>query len=245
MPLNSPDEKTFSAAIMDAMKAQGVTFDKLVQATGISDRFLELILNEDLEKLPASPYVHGYILKIAEALRLDGERIWTEYFKDRNGVRRSGAADTLPGRRSGPKRRPRTALVLGAAIIVVVLGYVAFRIQRSVGEPALSTNITDNMRVTSAELDVKGTVDPRDQIVLNGTQLYPDSKGNFEEKVTLQPGFNTLAFDIKKFLGKEYTVNKQVFYQATSTEAQIPAAATGTEGNSRPGSTGNASSTNQ
>jgi len=217
MPPNSSEEKTFSAVIVDAMKAQGMTFEKLVQATGISDRFLGLILNENLDKLPASPYVHGYIMKIAEVLRLDGERIWMEYFKDSHGVRRSGAADMLPGRRLDPRHRPRKVFILGIAIIVLVLGYVAFRIQQSVGEPVLSTNITDNMKVTAAEFDVKGSIDPKDQISLNGTQLYPDPRGNFEEKIELQPGFNTLSFDVKKFLGNEYTTNKQIFYQASST----------------------------
>lgn len=216
MPTNS-EEKTVAAVLLDAMKVQGMTFEKLVQTTGISDRFLALLLEENFEKLPASPYLHGYILKIGEALRFDGERLWQEYFKNSNGMRRSGAADTLPGKRPEVRARSRKVIAIGIAIIVVVLGYVAYRIQQSLGEPALATNITNDMRVTAAEFDVKGTIDPRDRIILNGAQLYPDTKGNFEKKVELQPGFNTLAFTVKKFLGSEYTINKQIFYQTSST----------------------------
>lgn len=216
------NEKNFSSFLLEAMKMQGLSFEKLVQATGVSDRFLGLLIEEDFEKLPASPYVHGYIMKIAEALNLDGEKLWQAYFKEKNLVKKSGSSDMLPQNRFIGSPHTRKKMVIGAVIIVVavIAGYVLFRIQRSVGEPAFSVNVGENMVVAETTFDVKGSVDPRDQINLNGVQLFPSTDGTFEKKVQLQPGFNTLSFKIKKFLGDEYTINKQIFLQTTSTPAE-------------------------
>ena len=56
-------------------------------------------------------------------------------------------------------------------------------------------------------------MNPNDQLTLNGERLYPDKDGKFEKSIQLQSGFNTLTFSIKKLLGKEYIINKQVFYK--------------------------------
>jgi len=216
------NEKSFSSFLLEAMKMQGVSFEKLVETTGVSDRFLELLIEEDFEKLPASPYVHGYIMEIAEALNLDGQKLWQAYFKESDMVKKSGHSDMLPQNRFIASPRMRKKIVIGTVIIVVlvVIGYVLLRVQRSVGDPAFTINIGENTVTADTVFDVKGSVDPRDQISLNGIQLYPLTDGTFEKKIQLQSGFNTLSFKIKKFLGEEYTVNKQVFMEASSTSGK-------------------------
>lgn len=215
------NEKNFSSFLLETMKMQGVSFEKLAQVTGVSDRFLELLIGEEFDKLPAAPYVHGYIIKIADALDLDGEKLWQAYFKEKGVVRHSGLGDTLPQNRFSASPQLRKRLAWGAVIIVVlaIVGYVLFRVERSVGEPTFDVNIGENTVVTQPLFDVKGSADPRDQVILNGAQLYLSADGTFEKKVQLQPGFNTMSFSIKKFLGNEYVITKQVFFESTSTPA--------------------------
>ena len=82
-------------------------------------------------------------------------------------------------------------------------------------------NITETMTVKTKELKIKGKINPKNNLTLNNEEVYADKDGNFEKDILLQTGFNTLTFKIKKFLGKEFTVTKQVFYEeeiATSSE---------------------------
>lgn len=224
--MSNQNEKSFSSFLLEAMKVQGVSFEKLAQMTGVSDRFLELLINEEFEKLPAAPYVHGYVMEIAEALGLDGEKLWKVYFKEKDLIKRSGSSDALPQNRfsAPPRTRKKIIAATSIAAVIVVTGYILFRIQRSVGEPSFTVNVGENTVVTEASFDVKGVVDPRDQISLNGTQLYPLADGTFEKKIQLQPGFNTLSFKIKKFLGGEYVVNKKIFLETSSTPAESKSA---------------------
>jgi hypothetical protein len=53
---------------------------------------------------------------------------------------------------------------------------------------------------------------------LNGERIYPDENGNFSKEIELKEEFNTLVFEAKKFLGKESTVTKQIFYEKPAEE---------------------------
>ena len=82
--------------ILEALKLKGMNLEKLSQLSGVSERSLALLLEEQFDKLPPAPYVHGYLVKIAETLNLDGRELWREYLKNNEEIRRSGKEDILP-----------------------------------------------------------------------------------------------------------------------------------------------------
>jgi len=204
--------------ILEALKARGLTIDKLSQLTGVSERSLSLILEDQYEKLPPAPYVRGYIVKIAEVLNLEPQKLWQEYLKNNSSIRRSGNEDTLPQNRFAiPKFNKKIAV--SSAIIVLVAGYLIFRLPGLLGQPELSiTNPGDNQAVVSdPNFTIRGIMNPSDELTVNGDAVYPGKDGNFEKNIILQSGFNNVTFQIKKLLGKTYTITRQIFYQSTST----------------------------
>lgn len=213
------EEKNPSILVGNAMRTKGMSVEKLAQVTGISDRFIQSIVDEDLKKLPSSPYVHGYILKIADALGLDGEELWKEFFAQNKEIKRSGALDELPGNRFVLKSINKK-WVVGIVILIVVAGFVFWRAQSHFGEPELSLeNFKDEMIVEDKIFPLKGKIDPRDQFFINEETIYPNEEGLFEKTLSLEQGFNTITFKIKKFLGEEYIIKKQIFLKvATSSE---------------------------
>ncbi|MEK7629920.1 MAG: helix-turn-helix domain-containing protein [Patescibacteria group bacterium] len=219
MDRENNDQKSFSSHLLDALRLKGLSTEKLGALTGISDRFIELLLEEKFEKLPAAPYIHGYIVKIAEALNLKGEDLWHEFLKDNDAVRRSGSKDKLPPNRfANSKFGKKNFLVIASAIVVI---FIAFQIPKIFGNPSVDfINLADNLTVQSANFTVIGKVQPNDQLTLNGESVYPDSNGNFQKNIHLDSGLNVLTFKVKKFLGKESTVVKQIFYEAPKLENQ-------------------------
>jgi transcriptional regulator with XRE-family HTH domain len=209
--------KSVSSTLMDAMRVKNLSVEKVANATGVSENFISAILDENSKKLPPAPYVHGYLLKIAEALGLDGEKLWQSYLKSNDGIRRSGERDHLPSNRfaANPVKR---SLVIAVLVIVLVLGYVGIKVFSYLSTPNLTlAQISDNMVVTDPQFTIHGTTDPSNKLTVNGDAVYPDKNGNFEASVDLQPGFNTITFKIKKLLGRDYTITKQIFYQTPQT----------------------------
>lgn len=213
------EHRKLSSILLDAMQAKNLNVEKLSALTNISERFIEPLLTDEFKKLPASPYLHGYVVKIGSVLGLDGEEVWNAFFKESDEVKRSGKFDDLPKNRFEKKQIDRR-VVFGGVFGILFLIFVIWRIQVYFGPPALTlTDFTDNMVVEAKEYTIKGNVDPKNQLIFNGEQIYPEPNGNFEKTIELQPGFNALSFKVKKFLGSEYTFEKQIFYKTDETPA--------------------------
>lgn len=211
--------RKLSSLLLDAMQAKGLNVEKLATLTNISERFIEPLLSDDFKKLPASPYLHGYIVKIGSVLGLDGEEVWNAFFKENDEVKRSGKFDELPKNRF-EKRHIDRRVVAGGALGILFLIFVIWRIQVYFAPPALAlSDFTENMVVENKEYVIKGNSDPSRQLFLNDEQIYPAENGDFEKTIELQPGWNALSFKIKKFLGSEYTIEKQIFYKTDETPA--------------------------
>ncbi len=202
--------------IIEALRLKGLNLARLSEATGIQESMLAALLDEKYEKLPAAPYIHGYLVKIAEVLGLDGQKLWSEYLKDKSGIKRPGPADVLPQNRfrAGKVNKKVVAIII---LIIIVFGYIILRLPGFLGAPSFNLGPLP-ATVASPNLPVQGTMNPADQLILNGEEIYPDRSGRFQADLVLQPGFNTLKFELKKLVGQTFTETKQVFYNApTST----------------------------
>jgi transcriptional regulator with XRE-family HTH domain len=219
-----PDARKLSSILIEAMQVKNMSLEKLASVSGVSERFIEPLLRDDYGRMPASPYLHGYILKISQALAIDGEYIWENYFKASDAIRKAGKSDALPRNRFEKVRIDRKYIV-GAVLALLALVYIVSRVQAYFSPPPLSLeDFSENMVVDDSTYTVRGSTDPKNQLFLNGEQIYPAESGAFEREIELQPGFNALSFKIKKFLGREYVIEHQIYWKtATSTRGTIPA----------------------
>lgn len=212
---------TFTETLLEALRTKGVTTEKLAQLTGISDRYLSALVGDELEKLPPAPYVHGYVVRIAEALGMDGEALWREYPKDPGTLRRSGKRDTLPMNRFTTSQINKRVLGIGV-LVVLIVAYVIIRLPSIVGMPSLElANIEDMMVVSTSTFTIAGSMNPADELTINGEAVYPENTGTFSRVVDLEPGFNTFEFRVKRFLGKENVLVRQIFYKVSTPGTRI------------------------
>ena len=213
--------KNLQTLLIETLRARGFSIEKLSTMTGVPERFLHLLVEEQYDRLPAAPYVRGYLLKVAEALNLDGNRLWRDYLEDNETVRRSGKRDELPPNRFAISPINKKVVIL-IGVVVLVLAFLAFRLPTILGIPELSINLEDNTVLQAGTVTLSGTIDPNDQLTINGELIYPDANGAFETTAVLQPGFNTFTFIAKRFLGKEKTIVRQVFYQEPTSSPATP-----------------------
>ncbi len=216
------ETRTLTELLVDTLRIKNVSLEKLAQISGISERFLNALLEGRLEDLPAAPYVRGYLMKLADVLGLNGEDLWSVYLKHDTVIRRAGKGDELPGNRFGyPKFKVRPTIMISIAILLVVLGALRFPTLFG-GASLVIKNIEPNMIIRDASFIVRGSMDKNDSLTINGEIVYPKDNGDFEHNVELQKGFNTLEFKMKRFLGTETVITKQIFYETpTSTEHTI------------------------
>lgn len=214
------EERSLSNTLVNALRARGLTAGKLSELTGVSERFLESLIEDKFEALPSLPYTRGYLMKIADVLGLDGEELFNEYLKDNEAVKRSGRDDRFPANRFERPRFTGKVVVLSLVVLGVLL-YVFLKIFLFTGRDGLLLqNLDENITYSNEPtFTVSGKVDDSYELTLNGEKIYSDKNGDFTAQIELGEGFNTLVFGTKKFLGREKTVTKQVFYKAPAEES--------------------------
>ena len=199
-------------ALMDLMKSKGIGPQKLSSVTDVPKRFIDAILQGDLDKLPPRPYIRGYLFKISNTLGADNDALWQVYRSSAETLS-SGEKDKLPINRFAIKKlSPRVIIFVLSSLLVATL--IGMNINRIIGKPMLNVNIPE--ATDQQVLRVDGLINPRDRLTLNGELIYTDEEGNFTKDVQMELGLNTLEFRVKRYLGRETTSIKQVFYQTTT-----------------------------
>lgn len=211
-PTNEP-HGDLKSLLSEALELRNVNHEKLAQITGISERYIWAIQNVELDKLPPSPYVRGYIKKIAEVLRLNHDEIWDLYKKEMSH-KTSGKYDTLPENRFAIRQLSRKqifALTLGVIFAV----YLLFNISRLLGKPNLEISNPGQSITTTSEnhILVTGTLNQQDKLTINGEEIFITSDGLFIKDLPLQPGLNVIEFKAQRFLGRQASEARQVLYQ--------------------------------
>lgn len=203
------NRENISETLSELIKKSKLSVDKIATLTEIPVRFIIALQNGDFSKLPADPYVRGYLIKIAKVLKEDPDELIFIY-KNSTSRKISGKKDVLP-----PNRFKKAAISRGiiiSIIIVILLSlFVTLRKDEILGLASLEVTIPKT--VNEELLMVEGSVEPGDRLTLNEELVYTDENGEFEKEIALEPGLNTLKFKVKRFLGREKIIIKQVIYE--------------------------------
>lgn len=102
---------------------------------------------------------------------------------------------------------------LGALVILIVLlGYVGFNIQRLMAAPALMLAApAQGLTTSSPTLEVRGKTVTGAEVRINGSLLPPSQSGEFSHKLTLAKGVQTITVEARKRYSKPTMIERQVF----------------------------------
>jgi cytoskeletal protein RodZ len=206
-------DKSFQEILQEQMQSMDITVEKIQQQTGILERYITAFIEGKKEKLPAKPYVRGYIFKIATTLNLNGEELWQSFIDDKI-IRKSGAKDLLPYNRYALRIVNKKWLVLSAILILVVV-YGAINFNRLLGSPDLKivSPAAETLVTTASTITLIGNVTSDGKLTIDGNEVIVEQNGSFREEYFLQPGLNRIEFSVKGLLSQETKVIRQIIYQ--------------------------------
>lgn len=202
-------EASISQTLKDLLKSKSISANKLATLTDVPHRFIDAILKEDFDQLPARPYIRGYLFKISDALGAGSDELWEVYRASADSAS-SGDRDTLPANRFALKRLS-PGVVVGGITVVVLLVLLGMNLNHILGKPTIDINVPE--ATTEDTVTVTGIMNPNDRLTLNEEIIYTNDAGEFEREVQLEPGLNSLEFKVSRYLGRETTIIRQVIYQ--------------------------------
>lgn len=207
-------DKDFKTLFNETLHNYGVSVAKLAEVSGIPERYLEAMRVGNDELLPPDPYVRGYLIKIIALTGGNLEDLWTAY-KNQSLQKTSGPTDRLPSNRFSLRRINKSKIAL-AVIIMLLIIYGFLRFDIILGNPELKVSAPEEAQIFSAAetIMIKGKINPRDKLTINGKDVITESDGAWSIVWPLTPGINNLEIKAKRFLGKEVVVTKKVIYAA-------------------------------
>lgn len=206
-------DKSLKETIEEQLSIKGFSLERIAEITDIPLRYLEALIQGNTKKLPAAPYVRGYLFKIGKILDFDGNELWEAYKKE-SGIKSSGPEDRLPSNRFAIKSINKKYIVI-ALIIILLVGYLIWQAPRWLGQPPLTVYPMEE-KTSEPEVVISGKIEPRDKLTINSEEILVDSKGNFSKNYNLQEGPNTIEVKVKRFLGRETKIVRQIEYQPKS-----------------------------
>ncbi|MBU4348347.1 helix-turn-helix domain-containing protein [Patescibacteria group bacterium] len=207
------DKENLQTIFEEALKEKDLTYKKLSILTSVPEKFIIALKNMETHKLPATPYIRGYLEKICEVLDLNLQDIWTVY-KEGIEHKSSGSFDKLPTNRFViQKLNKKTVISFLTAIIIII--FFASNFNNFFSKPYLKiTNPKDSLMVVSEPLiNLTGQIRSVDKLTINGEEVVANPAGDFELAYELQLGLNTIEFKVKKILGKENSQIKQIIFE--------------------------------
>ncbi len=219
MPIEG-QSKNLKELFNEAIDIRDLDVKKLSELTDIPVNYLSALSHGEMSKLPATPYVRGYLLKIAETLKIDSELLLRAYKQEISlwPVKTSGPQDKLPFNRYAFKFFGKKTIFISGIILFVAIIFLLWRFDNIFGffgTPQIDiTNPTaDNLIVSVNNIKLSGKVNPNDKLTINNEEILSQANGQFEKDFPLQIGINTIKFKVKRFLGKELIIIRQVIYQ--------------------------------
>ncbi|MEK7162991.1 MAG: helix-turn-helix domain-containing protein [Patescibacteria group bacterium] len=215
--MTNDQSKTLGELIIEALELRNLSVEKLSELTDIPAHYLIALKNDDLNKLPSAPYTRGYLIKIAEILKIDINRILTAYKLEISlrPMKTSGSSDKLPFNRFSFGRLAGKNVIIAGIILILISIYLILRTSAFLGTPKIEiiNPLNDNVIINNSTINLLGKISAKDKLIINGEEVLAEENGGFEKYFSLQPGINTFEFKVKRFLGKEIKVIRQVIYQ--------------------------------
>lgn len=209
-----PNFQSFKEILKEELKEREMTLDQLAEITEISPRYLRALVESDTDNLPPAPYIRGYLQKIADALSVDFSMLW-KYYENDQAIKKSGSTDTLPLNRFALKPINKTALVF-VAVFVVALALFFPTLVDFFGRPSFEI-LTPLEEMSFSDVDhatISGKVKrPQDTVYINNTEVPVGEDGSFSKDVPLSEGANSFEVLVRRFLGRETTGTRNIFYR--------------------------------
>lgn len=204
--------KTAGEILKAGRNEKGWTIAELSQRTKIQERFIEALENSDLSRLPAMPFVNGFLRTISLELNLKPEGMVAIFRRDFGEDDKGKVIPvTLAKKEKGFRWMPSTSVAIGILTMILVFGfYLIIQLKGLLGMPGLEIFQPQDQAVVGLEIAVEGRTDPTASVSINGQKIKKNRNGTFSQTINLAEGVQTITIGATGQNGKTTEVVRTV-----------------------------------
>jgi cytoskeletal protein RodZ len=211
-----------------------ISLNEVCKNTKIQVKYLEYLENGEYEKLPPDVYARGFVRSYAHFLGADENVLIKLYERERNiqkNLKKERFQEGSIRKFSFPSFVVTPRVFMGGAVFLLVFGgflYLYREFRSFAAAPYLViVEPADGQVIEGSEAFVRGRTDRDVKLSINNQPTFVKEDGSFLERVSLQPGSNTLTVTALNKFDKEEkrTVTVQASYEASVAELPVAHAA--------------------
>lgn len=204
--------KTAGEILKAGRKEKGWTIAELSQRTKIQERFIQALENSDLARLPAMPFVNGFLRTISIELDLKPEGIVAVFRRDfGEGDKGKVIPNVSEEKDKGFRWAPSTSIVIGILTMILVFSfYLIIQLKGLLGVPGLEIWEPQDQAVVGTETVVEGRTDPTASVAINGQKIKKNRNGTFSQSIGLPEGVQTVTISATGQNGKTTEIVRTV-----------------------------------
>lgn len=208
--------KTLGEILRGRRKKYKLSLRQIEKATKIKKAYLLALESSNWNKLPSEIYISGFLNTYAKTLKLDPKRILREFKKEHQthqNMQKRAIQNPKEIKMTKVYLTPRMFIL--AIIILLALGlggYLWFQVSGFASAPELkiSEPASQEIKINADKIKIAGTTDIDSNVTLNSQSIPVDTKGFFEQEVSLSRGINIFEIASINKVGKKTTKIVQV-----------------------------------
>lgn len=189
--------KSVAETLKNTRKKKGYSLEDAETETKVRIKYLEALEEGRYDILPGNVYTQGFLIKYADYLDLNKEKLLTQFKAERGDKEK---VNLVPERRIKERWFFITPKIITVGIIVLfiigVLGYIVYSVRNFTQPPNLLISQPSSEQILKEDkVNIIGKTDAGATLEINGQAVLLDGNGNFTQQVKLNSGLNT--FEIR------------------------------------------------
>lgn len=194
---------------------KNLTLDEVEKAIKVKKKFLKLLEENNLQKLPSAAYARGFVKNYAQFLELPSEKILAIFRRQFKAEEQGLPFNKL--REEGFSLRVTPEMIRGGLFLILLLlffGYLFRQYQSLTFGPQLSLVEPQKNLVSHTEkITIKGKTEPDIRVYINDEEIYPNETGEFAQEISLSKGTNQVVVVAENKAGKRKTVVREITFE--------------------------------
>lgn len=188
--------------------SQSLSLPAVAAATGVTEKFLELLEAGRYSELPPDVYTCGFLRRLALYYRIDPEEILPQYKKERDISLQLGSK-IIPVSRVLWRKflivTPARISIAGLLLfILATVGYVLYEVRSINHVPVIVLDEPVNgAAVKDSFVRASGHTDAGNQLAINGADVLVAEDGRFATTISVGSGTRQLDFVARNKFGKQ------------------------------------------
>ncbi len=202
---------TLGGLLKKARLSQELDLKEVAKEISIEVKYLESLEADDFYKLPSPTYARGFLKRYAEFLKLDFEKILSQWDEKYNHGERELKKPRSKIKEMFQLSQFKFKIILILIVFCLILFYLGFGIKNVLFSPEIKIFYpAEDMVTTNSSLTIKGKTNPRATIFINNQPVEQTEEGFFEQKIDLLIGLNQIEISAKKKYSKEKIIYRQI-----------------------------------